>query len=129
MIGGVVVHLWAKQQATVALSSGEAEYAALATAAQEALWAKNLLTELKIDVEQPVLLCDAKAAIDMCQKQMVGRVKHVELRMHFLRCLVGAGTVVVRKVPTVDNVAGLLTKHVDATTLRRLGPTLLGGDE
>ena len=65
----------------------------------------------------------------MCAKKIVGRAKHVELKMHFLRDLVRSGKVEVRKVPSEDNVADLLTKYVDASALRRLRPKLLGESE
>lgn len=48
MLNGGPVSWYSKRQATVALSSTEAEYVALTLAAKEATWLRLLLTELGI---------------------------------------------------------------------------------
>lgn len=48
MLNGGPVSWCSKRQATVALSSTEAEYIALTLAAKEATWLRLLLTELKL---------------------------------------------------------------------------------
>ena len=52
MSGGAIS--WVSQkQATVALSTAEAEYIALGSATQEAIWLRQLLSDLKVNVEEP----------------------------------------------------------------------------
>ena len=45
-----------KKQTCVALSTAEAEYNALSPATQEALWMKQMLTNLSVNVEKPIIL-------------------------------------------------------------------------
>ena len=51
-----------KRQAVVALSTSEAEYIALSLATQEALWIRQLLTELQVPLEPVVLMEDNQRA-------------------------------------------------------------------
>lgn len=56
-----------RKQPTVALSTTEAEYMALAAAAQEALWIRGLAQKLKINsCNEPIQInCDNRGAIDL----------------------------------------------------------------
>ena len=57
--GGNPVSWSFKKQRTVAHSSTEAEYHAVAIAAAEVMWITNLLNELQITIfDSPLLLCD-----------------------------------------------------------------------
>ena len=51
MSGGAISWL-SQKQATVALSTAEAEYIALGSATQEAIWLHQLLTDLRIDTKK-----------------------------------------------------------------------------
>ena len=126
LLSGCVVHSWSKQQPTVALSSAEAEFTALARGASEAIYMKNVLEELGHHVPAPVLLTDSKAAVDMTKKRVVGRVKHLDRRIFFVRELVDDGKIVVRHIAGASNPADILTKHVDRATLERHRPAVLG---
>ena len=53
MSGGAVSWL-SHKQATVALSTAEAEYIALGSAVQEAIWLHQLLSELRYDLKMSV---------------------------------------------------------------------------
>ncbi|CAL9690925.1 unnamed protein product [Knipowitschia caucasica] len=52
-----------KKQATVALSTAEAEYVALSQAAQEGTWLRRLITELGMETTPTVILEDNQGAI------------------------------------------------------------------
>ena len=49
-------HLEYKKQSCVALSTAEAEYVALSSAAQEAVWMRQLTTELQSPPEIPIII-------------------------------------------------------------------------
>ena len=60
------------------LSTAEAEYMALASAAQEAIWMRRLTSDLKSEsTEATVIFEDNQSAICMAQNlQFHGRAKH-----------------------------------------------------
>ena len=72
MAGGPISWL-SKKQAVVTLSTAEAEYVALSTAAQEAVWLRQLLKVFKVPLEQPTLIKeDNQGAMAMhCKKSRV----------------------------------------------------------
>ena len=86
-IGGNPISWSSKKQRTVARSSTEAEYQAVATATSEIMWLQNLLTELQIHMSQPPhLLCDNIGATCLCSNPVLhSRMKHMSLDYHFVR--------------------------------------------
>ena len=67
-LNGVMIHVWSKQQPTVALSSAEAEFVALCLATTESLFVVQFLSELGVPFQRPVIHADSKAALDMVTK-------------------------------------------------------------
>ena len=55
MSGGAVSWL-SQKQATVALSTAEAEYVALGSATQEAIWLRQLLADLGVNIERSTVI-------------------------------------------------------------------------
>jgi len=70
-----------KKQPCVALSTAEAEYVALASAAQEAVWLRQLMSELGNAPTGPTTLFeDNQSAIAMTKNpQLHGRTKHIDI--------------------------------------------------
>ena len=67
MSGGAISWL-SQKQSTVALSTAEAEYIALGSATQEAIWLNQLLTDLRIDTKGSIeILEDNQSAIAMAK--------------------------------------------------------------
>ena len=102
-----------KKQGVVALSTAEAEYVALASATQEALWIRQLMTELKGQPPEKSTLIfkDNQSAIAMTKNpQYHGRSKHVSIKFHFIRDQVSKGSVQVIYCPSSDMLADALTK-------------------
>ena len=63
-IGGNLISWKSKKQSVVARSNAEAEYRAMASAACELVWLKQLLQEFQFgDVTQMTLVCDNQAAL------------------------------------------------------------------
>ena len=112
MAGGSIS--WrSKKQGVVALSTAEAEYVALASATQEALWIRQLMTELKGQPPETGTLIfeDNQSAIAMTKNpQYHGRSKHVSIKFHFIRDQVSKGSVQVIYCPFSDMLADALTK-------------------
>ena len=112
-ISGAAVSWRSKKQTCVALSTAEAEYVALAGAAQEAMWMRQLTAELEIDApaEAITIFEDNQSAICMTKNpQFHGRSKHISIKYHFIRDHVNDGVVKLQYCPTGDMVADMLTK-------------------
>ncbi|KAI3514490.1 hypothetical protein L1887_12931 [Cichorium endivia] len=129
-LGGNLVSWSAKKQPTVARSSCESEYRAMANTAAEIVWITHLLQELHaLPPDRPTLLCDNKSALFMSQNPVAHkRAKHIDLDYHFVRELVASGKLHTKFIPTKLQVADIFTKSLPRPqfehfrSLLRLGP-------
>jgi hypothetical protein len=71
MVGSHIIKTWSATQATIALSSGEAEFYGLVRAAGIALGHKALMHDLGLEVPCRVWT-DSSAAIGICSRQGLG---------------------------------------------------------
>ena len=102
-----------KKQTTVALSTTEAEYVALSSAAQEAVCLRSLLDDLHIDISKPTLIYEdnqSAIAVAMSQNTVQKRRKHIDVRHHFIQEAIQNGTICVHYCPTDHMIADILTK-------------------
>ena len=121
-LSGAAVSWRSRKQTCVSLSTAEAEYMALAAAAQEAVWIQRLLDDLDKASSPPTRIYeDNQAAICMAKNpQYHGRSKHVDIKYHFVREQVAAGTVELQYCQSKNMVADLLTKGLPSTQFVRL---------
>jgi hypothetical protein len=100
-------------QTTVALSTTEAEYMAVADAIKEAIWLHGLIEDLGILQKNVKVLCDSQSAIHLAKNQVHhARTKHIDVRFHFVREILEEGDILLQKIGTADNPADMLTKVV-----------------
>jgi hypothetical protein len=111
-IGGAAVSWRSNKQSCVALSTAEAEYIALASAAQEAVWMRRLITDINCGSEGAMVIFeDNQSAICMAKNpQYHGKSKHIGIKYHFIREQVSNGVVELKYCPTEEMVADMLTK-------------------
>ena len=111
-LGSGVITWSSKKQATVALSTSEAEYVAATSATCQAIWLRRVLAELQQEQEGPTeIFCDNKATISMTRNPTFhSRTKHIELRHHFIRDLVANEEIVLKYCSTNEQLADILTK-------------------
>ena len=85
-IGEVTVSQNKKLQNIITLSTTEAEYIALTHAAKEAIWFRNLLSELFGPIVEPILInSDNQSAIALAKDdQFHACTKHINIRYHFI---------------------------------------------
>ena len=67
------------------------------------------------------LFCDNTSAISLAKNPCFhGKVKHIEVRHHFLRDNVEKGEIVMRRVETEKQLADIFTKPLDASRFATL---------
>lgn len=104
-----------RRQPTVALSSTEAEYMALSSAVQEAIWLKQFGQDFDTELKQKSvdIGCDNQSAIKLAESDGYrARSKHIDVRHHYIRERVNDSTVCISHIPTELMVADNLTKAV-----------------
>ena len=103
-----------KKQKCVALSTAEAEYMALSSAAQEVIWIPQLTKNSKnnMTAKEPIVIYeDNQSAICMAKNpQFHGRTKHIEIKYHFIRDQVKIGAIELMHYQTGDMLADMFTK-------------------
>ena len=121
LLGSPIVHT-SRTQATVALSSGEAELYAIGQGINEALYVKSIILEAEFARKVRITVhTDSTAGKSIASRFGTGkRTKHVELRYLYMQNLIDAGVLRVCKIGTKDNCADLLTKYVSTETLQSL---------
>ncbi|KAM1666352.1 hypothetical protein ACFX14_045629 [Malus domestica] len=104
----------AKKQPTVARSSTEAEYRALAHTAAEITWICKVFSDIHFPLSTvPTLWCDNISAISLASNPVFhARTKHVEVDYHYIRELVLAHLIKVLYVCSQDQLADIHTKSL-----------------
>ncbi|KAL0415349.1 UNVERIFIED_CONTAM: Retrovirus-related Pol polyprotein from transposon RE1 [Sesamum latifolium] len=115
-VGGNLVTWRSKKQTTVARSSAEAEYRAMAHTTSEVLWLKNLLTELGFMYDDPIPMhCDNQAAIHIASNPIFHeRTKHIEVDCHFVREAIMSQKICTPFTPSSEQRADIFTKALGA---------------
>jgi hypothetical protein len=111
-LGSNLISWQSKKQPTIARSSTESEYKAVANATAEMMWLRSLLFELGFPLSQPAdLWCDNVGAIYLTANPVFhARTKHIELDYHFVREQVQLNRLRVRHISGDDQLADILTK-------------------
>ncbi|GKE15877.1 hypothetical protein Tco_1423454, partial [Tanacetum coccineum] len=75
---------WFSKKQT-ALSISTAEYVSAGKACQQALWMKQALIDYGVRLDDVLIMCDNKDAIDLSKIPVQhSRTKHIEIRHHFI---------------------------------------------
>ena len=103
-----------KKQNVVARNSAKAKFKAIAHGICEVLWIKQLLEEHKVSSPLPMkVFCDNKVVIVIAHNLVPhDRTKHVEIDKHFIKEKLENGLIVMPYIPTVEQVANILTKRL-----------------
>ena len=146
-VNGSSISWQSKKQATVALSTAEAEYMAISMCLQEVKWIHQLLTEVGLRAEpsyifelgstvpdgvehevSSIIFTDNRAAESLCQSDATqhARTKHIDIRHHFIRDAMRSREVDVAWVEIGDQIADCLTKALDKQTFKKQREMILG---
>lgn len=119
VLGGAAINWESRKQKSVALSSTEAEYVALSSAAKELIHLKTLLIDLGFStlVNGPIELFGDNLSAQQIVKNPVhhSRTKHIDIKFHHIRDLSEKQVIVLKYIPTGDMVADILTKNLMKT--------------
>ena len=116
--GSSVLKWWSKTQPTLALSSGEAELAAIVRSTSEGLGMKAMMEEFGIKVDL-VVKSDAVAAIGIVKRQGLGRVRHLAVADLWVQQRAKNGEVSYVKLEGRKNTSDMLTKAVEREVILR----------
>ena len=116
IMGSGLLSWKSNKQTCVTLSTAEAEYVALSSAAQEAIWLKLLLHDLNFSHNSPMVIMEDNQACICFTKNPKdhGKTKHISIKYHFVRNLVNDQEIDVQYCPTNLMLADIFTKGLSA---------------
>jgi hypothetical protein len=113
-LGHSLISWRTKKQLTVARSSSEAEYRALAASTCELQWLLYLLRDLCITLPKtPVIFCDNQSALHIAANPVFHeRTKHLDIDCHIVREKLMAGVMKLLHVTSKGQLADFFTKSL-----------------
>jgi Reverse transcriptase (RNA-dependent DNA polymerase) len=113
-VQGCPISWKSKGQKAVTLSSSEAEYVAISEVCAEIMFLKQILEFLKIQVTLPIIVrVDNVGAIYLAHNAVSGpRMKHVDIRYHFVRDYIEEGVIKIIFVKSEENDSDIYTKNL-----------------
>ena len=128
LLSGAVVYYRCQLQPTIALSSTEAEFAAMAETGKAALYLRSILDELGILQSLPTnIYADNAGAICIAQAQQpTRRTKHVEIKQFAILQWTEQGYLNFKATPTQLNASDSLTKPLGRIKFYEQNETLMG---
>jgi hypothetical protein len=112
-----------KKQTTVATSTAQAEYMALAEASKEITWLQNFLKAMKLgDGKTSTTIYADNSACKAIAENPVHhqRTKHIDIQYHFIREKIEKGLVKVVKIESQNMLADMLTKNLGRVIFENL---------
>jgi hypothetical protein len=109
---GSAISWQSKLQRTVAQSTMEAEYVAMAQAVKEALWLSKLMYDITGDGQLPIVIKSDNTAAQILAKNPENheKAKHIDTKYHLIRDEVEKKRIALEYVDSRNNIADLLTK-------------------
>ena len=132
---GCPIIWFSKIQQEICLSTTEAEYVALSTAAREVLPLRELILEIKDILKIPeadllircTLFEDNKGAEELAKvSKNRPRTKHIATKYHHFRESVKNGTLLIKRVETSHQLADIFTKALPKQSLEYLRHQIMG---
>jgi len=126
MMGSTPTSWFSKLQHCVSTSTAEAEYYSLSECAKHALWYKNLLSELNINLKDITIFVDNKATIYNSENVSINpKSKHIDIRFHHVRDLVSKKIIKLKYIKSKNNIADGFTKYLNSTLMDNFRNSLL----
>jgi hypothetical protein len=120
-VGNNLAAWMSKKQASISLSTVEAEYITARSCCTQLLWMKTLLGDYGFFQDTMVINCDNTSAINISKNPVLhSRTKHVDIRHHILRDLVESEVVSLSFISTENQLADIFTKPLDGSRFESL---------
>ena len=116
MRGLHLIRHWSVTQSTVTLSSAEAELGGITRGVSTALGLRSVAAGLGV-TWSITIQTDSTAAVGICRRKGLGKIRHLAAADLWVQDRLRCKDFSLLKIPGVDNVADVLTKHVDRATL------------
>ncbi|GJS03182.1 retrovirus-related pol polyprotein from transposon TNT 1-94 [Tanacetum coccineum] len=101
ILGRKLVCWSAKKQSSIAMSSAEAKYVAVAGYCAQVLWIKSELADYDVLYDKVPIFCDNTSAIAISNNPVLHfRTKHIDIRYHLIRDHILKGDIELHFVPT-----------------------------
>ncbi|WVZ63855.1 hypothetical protein U9M48_013453 [Paspalum notatum var. saurae] len=111
LLGTSLVSWSSRKQASVALSTIEAEYVAAASCCSQLLWMKATFSNFGHRFGKIPLLVDSTSAISVAKNPVLhSRTKHIDVRFHFLRDHYEKGDIDLVHAVSANQLADIFTK-------------------
>ena len=117
--GAHIIKHWSTTQKSITLSSGEAELGGVVKGVTEGLGAQALAADMGLTLSLSVH-ADSSAAIGICRRSGIGRVRHLAVAQLWVQAHLRAGTFELYKVWGEHNTGDMLTKHLARPVLDKL---------
>ena len=104
-----MLKMWCRTQATVALSSAEAELYGMLRASAETIGLMSMLKDFGVEVGGSVL-GDARAVLAIIARRGVGKIRHLDTNYLWVQEQAATGKLQYKKVPGKENGSDLFTK-------------------
>ena len=111
-LGWHTIRTWSSTQATVAMSSAEAELFSMTKGTATTLGLMSVAKDLGMELNATVHSA-ASAALAIAQRQGLGKLRRLRVQFLWIQEKVRGGDVAIRKVDGKYNPADLLTKHLN----------------
>jgi hypothetical protein len=122
MINGTPI-LWGSLKQTVVVDSTcSSEYVAASVCSKQIIQVENMVQFLIFTCPKPYkMYTDSQACLQIANTaSKLGKVRHIEIRYHLVRCLILAGDITLEYCITEDMIADVFTKIVTGSQDRRL---------
>ena len=96
----------------MALSTAKSEYVAACSASCEAVWLRNLLSDLfDIQLDATCIYCDNQSYVKLSKNLLFhDKSKHIKIKYHYIRDMVQRGAVKLQSVAMDEQIADVLMK-------------------
>ena len=129
-IGEHYIKGWSATQASITLSSAEAELVAMTKATAETMGIMSMIRDLGHD-KKGIVYADSSAALAIADRKGSGKLRHINIRVLWIQEKERREEVQLRKIKGTMNPADMMTKYLApnriADLARRLGQVALDG--